>query len=190
MSGQVPPTKLASRAGSLHPPEDHHTHFLLYFVAETMRKSLCRASTASGPGSSFCSSLTTREQNFCSSSSWISLNEEQGISNLVSGDPATGAGNAALSRDRRPWGWLEEHPHGAEQPGCPVGERGHHPRILPPWDAAVVGSLPSPAGRSVGRPPRQRLQQTPSRRHHPSGFFVVPGAEELKPIDVRSQKEE
>lgn len=68
-------------------PRDDRTHFRLYLVAETMRKSLCRASTASGPGSSFCSSLTTLEQNFFSSSAWISLSREREVSRLVLGDP-------------------------------------------------------------------------------------------------------
>lgn len=61
-------------APARHPHSDH-THVLLYFVAETMRKSLRRASAASGPRSSFCSSSLTREQNFLSSSSRISLNK-------------------------------------------------------------------------------------------------------------------
>lgn len=98
--GQAPTA--ASRAGSLAGaciPQDHHTYFLLYFVADTMRKSLCRASTASGPSSSFCSSLTTREQNFCSSSSWIPLDKERGIGNLVWGHPVRGTGSVALSYD-------------------------------------------------------------------------------------------
>lgn len=81
------------------PPEGRHPHRLLYFVAETMRNSLCRASAASGPGSSFCSSFATREQNFCNSSSWISLNEKRGVGDLELGDLSAGAGNAALSFD-------------------------------------------------------------------------------------------
>lgn len=42
---------------------------------------------ASGPTSSFCSSLLTREQNFFSSSSGISLSEEDRVSDLASRDP-------------------------------------------------------------------------------------------------------
>lgn len=57
-------------------PEDTVTHFLLYLVAATMRKSRRRAWVASGPESSFCSSWLTREQNFASSSAWISLHRE------------------------------------------------------------------------------------------------------------------
>lgn len=78
-------------------PKADFTHFLLYFVAETMRKSRRRASAASGPKSSFCSSLQTREQNFCSSSSWISLNKEDVVSSLASRDLVEGPRNAALS---------------------------------------------------------------------------------------------
>lgn len=80
-------------------PRDAHAYFLLYFVAETMRKSLLRASVASGPRASFCSSVLTREQNFLSSSSWISLNREEAVSDLAS-DSGEGPRNATLSCDR------------------------------------------------------------------------------------------
>ena len=67
-------------------PKDNITHFLLYLVAATMRKSLRRAWVASGPESSFCSSPLTREQNFASSSAGISLNQEDVASSLASRD--------------------------------------------------------------------------------------------------------
>lgn len=65
--------------GPGHGAQVGRAHLLPCFVAETMRKSLRRASSASGPQSSLPSSAQTREQSLPSSSSRISLNQETAL---------------------------------------------------------------------------------------------------------------
>lgn len=139
-------------------PKADHAHLLLYFVAETMRKSLRRASAASGPKSSFCSSLQTREQNFLSSSSWIALNKEDVLNDLPSGDLPSGDPevlaeavtewllDAGTSLPRRvPQVSREEGGHTTNSASCDK-LADWFPHLTPPWDSAIHGPLLSPAG--------------------------------------------
>lgn len=74
-----------------------------------MKKSLCRVSAASGPGSC-CSSFLSREQNFCRSSSWSSLNKDDTVSSLAPRDLVEGLRHTTLSWDGRTGG-RRANPH-------------------------------------------------------------------------------
>ena len=106
----------SASAGPGRPPGGRGgAHLLLYLVAATMRKSLRRASRASGPQSSACSSALMRAQNLPSSSAPTSLQRDHHVGN--------GKGRPVGGRPSR-----AEEPEASRDEPLP----GTRPRSLPP----------------------------------------------------------